>query len=236
MMIKSFLYRNFPRISIKLRDVNRYGYEPEMKILSIIPHSGLTAIDVGAHLGNWTFKMSKVFSSVYSFEPNIFLSDLLERSGLDNVIVQNIALSSNSGFSELRLPIVNEIVRFGNGSLNPITDFIFDRQITQAVKLSTLDSYNLTNIGIIKIDVEGHELNVLKGGLNTIKQSKPIMVIEINNNEIETIKKILNLFDKFAYKPYIMGRGNKMFPWMPGDISKSSNYIFISGNSSWQHN
>jgi FkbM family methyltransferase len=230
-MIKSFIYRNFPNFSIWLRDIKRYGHEPEMEILSQIPHQGYNAVDVGAHLGNWTYKMSKLFDNVYSFEPNIFLSDLLDRSNLKNVIVHNIALSSNSGFSELNLPVVNGIVRFGNASLSSIKDFIFDHQITQAVKLNTLDSYQLESVGFIKIDVEGHELSVLKGALNTISTSFPIMIIEINNSQINTINSILDVLAEFFYKPYFLNENIKLSSWSQGQLSPSSNYIFISSIS-----
>lgn len=50
--------------------------------------------------------------------------------------------------------------------------------VKEKIEVRTLDSYNLTNITMIKIDVENFELNVLKGGIETIKRNKPIIFIE----------------------------------------------------------
>ena len=54
-------------------------------------------------------------------------------------------------------------------------------------KIRTLDSFNLSNISFIKIDVEGYELNLLKGAYETIKRDKPVIFIEktlTNNNDL----------------------------------------------------
>ena len=47
--------------------------------------------------------------------------------------------------------------------------------------MKPLDSYNITNVSIIKIDVEGHEISVLEGALKTINKNKPKIVIEVWN-------------------------------------------------------
>ena len=44
--------------------------------------------------------------------------------------------------------------------------------------MKTLDSFNLENVGFIKIDIEGHELKALLGGLETLKKNRPVIVFE----------------------------------------------------------
>jgi len=65
------------------------------------------------------------------------------------------------------------------------------------------DGLNLDNIGFIKIDVEGHELSVLKGLKNTITNNMPIIFIEIqnfDNNPDEKIRFLYELNYKRIYK------------------------------------
>ena len=57
---------------------------------------------------------------------------------------------------------------------------------TIRVPLRTLDSYNLSNIGFIKIDVEGHELDVLRGAEVTLRRDQPNLLIEIENRHAPT--------------------------------------------------
>ncbi len=49
----------------------------------------------------------------------------------------------------------------------------------ESVEMVTLDSFNLDNVSFIKIDVEGHEIEVLKGARATLERNKPVMVIEV---------------------------------------------------------
>ena len=59
------------------------------------------------------------------------------------------------------------------------------------VELRTLDSYKLQNISLLKIDVEGAELGVLHGAISTIKNPKPVIMIELREDTKEQAYKIL---------------------------------------------
>lgn len=74
-----------------------------------------------------------------------------------------------------------------------------------AVPQHTLDSYNFTDVDIIKIDVEGYELNVLDGAHNTIAQNRPIVQIECVENQPRAFgKTIQDLMDYFNQKNYVI--------------------------------
>jgi len=225
-MIKSFIYKNFPKYGIWYRNLTSYGYEPEMKLIPMLLNKGEVSIDIGAHLGNWTYLLSKSCESVISFEPNIFLSSLLSDCEIKNCKVHNVALSNIIGYTDLILPVVNEIVRFGNASINNIDDFKYDSLVNVAVKLLTLDHYNYKNVGLIKIDVESAELNVIEGAIKTIEDNKPNLIIEINFNSINNLTSIFNILKKLKYNCYVY-YNNKLLPNNNLDvISKNGNYIF----------
>jgi FkbM family methyltransferase len=69
----------------------------------------------------------------------------------------------------------------------------------------TLDSYNFTDVDIIKIDVEGYEFQVLEGAVNTIAQNRPIIQIECVETQPKAFgKTIQDLMDYFTTKNYVI--------------------------------
>lgn len=130
----------------------------------------LTALDVGANIGNHTLYFSKRFHRVVAFEPNpeVFRVLQINVENRTNVEAVNIGLSDRAGVAKLSVPALNR----GAGQLSDAGNV--------AIQLSTLDQLEQTDarIGLLKIDVEGHENNVLLGGESTIRQQKPIVVFE----------------------------------------------------------
>jgi hypothetical protein len=74
---------------------------------------------------------------------------------------------------------------------------------TVQVPLRRLDDYAFENVGFIKIDVEGHEESVLRGGLETLQRNRPTLLIEIeerhNSGGLERIREILSQYDGFFF-------------------------------------
>ena len=130
-------------------------------------------IDIGAHMGHYTLNMSHKAQRVYSFEcspksfnylcANIALQDMNY-----SVTKYNVALSNKEG-------VANYYIRDKlDGGSNGISKFNLDEKNNTPyieVPTKTLDSFGLKNIGFIKIDVEGHEKEVLEGSLNTLKEN-----------------------------------------------------------------
>jgi FkbM family methyltransferase len=136
-------------------------------------------LDIGANIGNHSLFFAKFLNCemVYSFEPfptNIVLLKENLVNFRHKSKIYEIALSNKEG----TLPLYNsQADNFGGFSLHSYsngTSFI----INPSVNVITLDSLNLDNISMIKIDVENHENEVLEGAKQTILRNKPIIFIE----------------------------------------------------------
>lgn len=133
------------------------------------------AIDVGANIGNHTLFFSSIFQKVISFEPNPLTFFLLQANTFyfQNVEIKNIGLSDVSIDSNLSVP------KGSSGGSSVVLDY--NSGIDHRIKLYALDEISkgiLFRIGLIKIDVEGFELKVLMGGINTIRKNLPIILFE----------------------------------------------------------
>lgn len=123
------------------------------------------AVDVGAHRGIWTRVMAREFAKVTAVEPNIKMFEQIS-DDLGNVKKVNAACGSRAGRCAL-----------ADGKKNTGQTHCI---IGNEVEVVTIDSMNLLEVDFIKIDVEGMEFDVLKGGRNTIEQSRPLIMIEEN--------------------------------------------------------
>jgi FkbM family methyltransferase len=164
-----------------------WGENDKMLVKSLV-RPGDIVLDIGASIGDYTKFLSDIVGPsgrVYSFEPNPdildFLSHNVRKLGLANVELFNFALSDKQGSAEIVIP------RYRWGS-----ECHYDATLEQQsagpdcrrikVAVDTLDSA-LANregkISFIKCDVNSHELPFLHGSLQTIRRSKPAILIEI---------------------------------------------------------
>lgn len=160
-------------------------------------------IDIGAHIGWYTVALAGKANHVFSFEcsPKSFnyLCANIALNNLDYKVTKyNCALSNEIGTTPYYIRDPND------GGGNGISKFEYDNIKNTPhidVPKNTLDSYNLTNIGFIKIDVEGHEKEVLEGSVETIKRNNyPKILFESwdehqENNKFPAIKLRKELFD-----------------------------------------
>jgi len=149
----------------------------------------MNVIDIGAHVGFITTKLSKRFSKgkIFSFEPASlsyqYLSKNVELNCLDNVTLFNNAVGNiraDVGMSDNENLFLNEVNLSGSG-----------------IQMVCIDDMNLPEIGLIKIDTEGFEMEVLSGAMGIIQRDHPILVIEIHEH----------LYDKYVKRLGEMGYG-----------------------------
>lgn len=168
-----------------------YGdYEPFIqKIIMSVLRPGDIVIDVGANIGIHSLVMAQTVGktgAVYSFEPHpIIFNKLVTNIGLNNmrwVHPIKAALSDSSGQAVLQ--------GFGESS-NQGTSTLCTSDKTNnqfQIKTITLDEFvastKIPSLSLIKIDVEGHELNVLQGAIKTLATFKPLIIFENSKKNI----------------------------------------------------
>jgi FkbM family methyltransferase len=152
--------------------------ETELLLLPYLIDKNKDAIDAGANTGLYTYFLSKLAKKVYAFEPHTNLATFLDKATKYNVTVINKALSNTQSTLPFYIPVTGTRKHLNIASLNK--NINNNHQcITEKIQTITLDELGYNNIGFIKIDVEGHELSVLEGAINTIKDQKPTILIEI---------------------------------------------------------
>ncbi len=139
---------------------------------------GDTCIDVGANIGHHTIIMSQLTGNtgaVIAFEPIPYIREQMNESltlnAISNVKVLPYALSDSEG------PMVLHINR-GNVAGSSLVNAKGSEEI--AVELRTLDALNFPKVDFMKIDVEGFEYHVLKGGVQTIEKCRPTILLEFS--------------------------------------------------------
>lgn len=190
-----------------------------------------TFFDIGANKGNFSF-ISLFYPKlkVYSFEPNPnTFETLLENIELndlkDRVTAFNLGLTNTPGTFELKVPM--DITDHGLSTFapNPKERFSYDSKSGDYnvinVECKTLDSIflelGLDSLEAIKIDTEGSELNILKGGQGVLRKYKPIIVIEYANQNSGMFgydrNEIVSLLKSYGYNSFhhINGRDSDLF-------------------------
>jgi len=157
---------------VKVIDPSTYSYgtnsfsdpEPIMPYWKIKPEE--IVIDCGAAFGCYTLAALAQGAIVHAFEP----SDSIE------ILTKNVKLNG----WEKRCHIYKSVLWDGTEYPETLLRDVFCRSYPSKIPLtySTLDSYKLNQISMMKLDVEGAELGLIRGGLNTINQFKPTLLIE----------------------------------------------------------
>ena len=137
-------------------------------------------VEIGSHIGTLTIILSKIAKKVYAFEPLKQSFDILNK----NILLNNCenVISNQKGVGEKIGKTKIGFISEGNCGATILkggsVDKYWDNKTDIDVDLVTLDSLKLDRLDYLKIDVEGYEENVIKGGLKTIKKFKPVIVME----------------------------------------------------------
>ena len=194
-----------------------YKGEREFQILRHIVDPLKNSVDVGAAKGIYCSWLQRLSKHVYAYEPNPANFRYL-KFATGNVTVANCAISNQSGTAAFRIEKVKGHKRRKS---KPGEDFWFDDlggSLTHAkvgpdfkeipVETRRLDDENLENVGFIKIDVEGHEFDVLRGARGTLASSRPVLQIEVeerhNGRPIrQALAEVESMgYRAFAYTPH----------------------------------
>lgn len=176
-------------------------------------HPGMTAVDIGAHKGAYTWWMYQRVGTtgrVVAFEPQPELATTLQNL-LPTVHVEQQGLSSTPGVAALHIP--------GQGTPSPGATFEPDLLQGPTVALAnlpltTLDRYfDQQPVHLIKCDVEGHELDVFQGGAQLLRRCQPLLLFECEarHQRRHTMAEVFALLASFGYEGHFYKDGQ----WQP---------------------
>jgi len=151
--------------------------------------------DIGANLGFFSALAGVKGAKVFAFEPNpLTFNQLNQNLDANNVEYQlfQIALSDFEGKARLSR---------GRGP-NPMAKL--DENGGYRVEVKEGDSLDIPKPDVVKIDVEGHELEVLKGIKGILKNTRPVILYEVHSHQ--QVKKIDNFLEKMGYNTELLNR------------------------------
>ena len=209
MGVQFLLFKGNDLVSNALRNG---GYENDLHVLSegiLNKHTGYgRVLDIGANLGSYCIPLAKKYPNIdfHAFEPQRIISYQLGANtiinGLENVHINCNAISDKC---EILNPVMPDYAVEGN-----IGAFSINKEVRengyecsssgklQEITTYPLDDFIFTDVKLIKIDVEGHELEVLKGGVKTIKENNYPPII----------------FEAWTWKPWYKEKRTALFDYL----------------------
>lgn len=223
--------------------------EPEMLGLRDLVKPGNVCFDIGAAAGLYTLELSKLAGpegQVYSFEPVPFAHPMLTRllggRSSENVRHHAFALGVEPGQGVMSVPVGRHGPVTGRSFLDadctgPGSNAEFQGQIGVDVEVQTLDGVcaaaELTRLDFIKIDVEGAELQVLKGGQASIERFMPALLVEIEDRHTARYR-----HPGTDVATWLLQRDYVMHTWQGGGWQETDvvstdtrNYLFLPGKT-----
>ncbi len=181
--------------------------EPELRLLPFLVKPDAVAIDVGANKGIYTLVLSGLASEVIAFEPNPIMYERLAKGLPQNVTLHHIGLSDKQGEAELSVP------KRPGGRLSHVGGSLRDDRSDGdvenfVVKTERLDAMGISNVGFIKIDVEGFEQPVIEGARGIIERDRPVILIELEERHTGgNITEMVNRISAFGYSALFLHKG-----------------------------
>ena len=197
------------RHDLRINRLMRWGRgEAEWHILDQLVDPSRAAIDVGANYGDYAARLSQLCPKVFAFEPIPWIASELTKRLHSNVEVRQIALSDRTGQAELRIPVEdNCLATLDHHNILPSSLNVR----TVSCLMAKLDDVVSGPVGFIKIDVEGHELAVLQGALQTVRKDRPTLVIESEKrHNPECPEALFTLLSLEGYQPYFLRNGTRL--------------------------
>ncbi len=157
-------------------------------LFHLIPESGSLALDIGANQGFWSRELTGRFGIVDAYEPQAGLTDA------PGATVRNVAVGARRGTATMRLYRDSEhatmVPRADHPGYGPMIR-------TLPVAMVALDDiYDGTDIDFLKVDVEGAEVEVLKGARKILATGHPEWIIEIHG--LPSRAKVLELTSNYT--------------------------------------
>lgn len=206
-------------------------------------NKNVSAIDVGANLGLFTQLLLDAGANVTSIEPNSRLCNYLNNVFGTRITCLNIGLSDSSYSVELRIPRIKGVPNRMSAMdalatihpQNTLSSFDSDDSFRNEIEVKTIDDLFLDSeqIDVIKIDVEGHESQVIQGGLQTLAKLQPLIMCEIESRHGGDLEAISNTLVNIGYRVGVID-DKKFRPLLDQEIANwkfnslsFSNFMFV---------
>lgn len=173
----------------------------------------MTVIEAGANIGAHTFEIAKTLDEkkgiIYSFEPTEYAFSKLrtnfQLNGFKNIVLEQIALSDINEEKEIHRASSPETMPF-KASWDLKTGHAKCTSLDR-IKFEKLDSYvsrnGIDKLHLIKMDVDGYELKVVRGGIDTIEKHKPIMIVEFGTTLERVGDRLEDLVELLSSQGYL---------------------------------
>ena len=141
-------------------------------------------LDIGSNIGQWTRPLSKKFESVVCFEPNPNFRECFEKNIQEkNVLLWPYGLSDKE--HKAKQDFNSTVLHEEDGDID----------------CRTLDSFGLTNVDFVKIDVDGFEIPLLNGARQTLSKNDPVINIEMKRDKrTDIVVKCESILKDLGYK------------------------------------
>ena len=141
-------------------------------------------LDIGSNIGQWTRPLSRKFESVVCFEPNPNFRECFEKNIQEkNVLLWPYGLSDKE--HKAKQDFNSTVLHEEDGDID----------------CRTLDSFGLTNVDFVKIDVDGFEIPLLNGARQTLSKNDPVIDIEMKRDKrTDIVVKCESILKDLGYK------------------------------------
>ena len=205
-----------PTVGFHCLNVLNYGGYEAVKLFEKFLKKGDVFIDIGANLGYMSLNAEKLVGAggkVISFEPDPSILPVLKRNKIINhsdILICEKAVGDREGTEVFNIATESGLSRLDNKQHNQFGLELVE-QIT--IEMTTLDDFLQEvlperPVKFIKIDVEGHELRILKGAQSSLGNYKPALFLEINHEALKqnevTYLDIFDFLKRYSYQFYFV--------------------------------
>ncbi len=193
----------------------RDWFEDEIRFVRVLLQPGDRVIDVGANFGVYAMTMAKAVGPrghVWAFEPALRTAEFLRAgigaNGFSNVTLEQRALSNEVGIGEMRTDVAPELASLAH---NAIEGGVYET-VAKTTLDRCLDELAWRDIVFVKLDAEGEESNILKGGTRFLHDCSPLIQYEIKAGTTINYA-LLRQFDALGYRSFrLVPRLNALVP------------------------
>lgn len=190
----------------------RYRGERVLPVVDALISPGDAVVDIGANWGLYTARMTRLVGpsgQVDAFEPLPGHARTLRSlaRGRPHVAVHSMALSDVTGEAQMHVPVVRNRAVTALGTLQPLGGEVDHEIVT--VRVGRCDDVlsHRRAPSLVKCDVEGLELSVLRGAETTLRRSKPALVVEIEQrHQSAPVHETFSYLAELGYAGYFLGR------------------------------